>query len=85
MPHHESTMSVHHERRIILEDLTFRISHRVKAPIATMLGLLELIRIDAIREDEIAGVCLHFQGCVDELYRNSRELAAIVRQQKISH
>ena len=36
----------------LLDDLSFRISHQIKGPIASMLGLLELNRIAAIREDE---------------------------------
>ena len=45
----------------LLDDLSFRISHQIKGPIASMLGLLELIRIAAIREDETQGSACIFK------------------------
>ena len=80
----EVPMSDQQERKIVLENLSFKISHGIKGPIATMLGILELIRINAIRADEMPGICLHFKGCVDELNKNVRELASIVHHQENS-
>ena len=50
-----------------------------------MLGLLELIRINAIREDEIVWYMFTFSGmCLTNCIGTPRELVAIVNQQIIS-
>ncbi len=50
-----------------LERIAFISSHKGRAPIATMLGLLELLRMDAIQTDQWSNVFTSFEKCVSDL------------------
>ena len=61
-----------------LENISFIVSHKIRGPVATMLGLLGLIRMDVLRHDELFQVYLHLEKCVYELEVKCRELDELV-------
>jgi PAS domain S-box-containing protein len=65
-----------------LERIAFMTSHKVRAPIATMLGLLELLRIGAIQGDQWSNVFTSFEKCVSDLDLYSKELGAFINQRQ---
>lgn len=64
----------------ILKDISFIVSHKIRGPVATMLGLLGLIRMDALRQDELHQVYLHLEKCVNDFEIKCRELDELVCQ-----
>lgn len=66
-----------------LNHLAFSISHRFRRPIATMLGLLELIRLDLLKEHEHEQAIVDFRTCLDELDRYTRELGCLIHREQI--
>lgn len=66
-----------------LNALAFSISHRFRRPIATMLGLLELIRLDLLNGDEHPQAIRDFKTCLDELDRYTRELSCLIHREQI--
>jgi len=65
-----------------LERIAFMASHKVRAPIATMLGLLELLRIGAIQEDQWRDVFSSFEKCVGDLDLYTKELGSFINQRQ---
>jgi PAS domain S-box-containing protein len=67
-----------------LEQIAFMTSHNVRAPIATMLGLIELLKMDAIERDQWARVLDSFKSCVVDLDRCTKEMAAFIYHRQSS-
>jgi PAS domain S-box-containing protein len=65
-----------------LERIAFMTSHKVRAPIATMLGLLELLRIGAIHGDQWSDVFTSFEKCVGDLDLYTKELGSFINQRQ---
>jgi PAS domain S-box-containing protein len=65
-----------------LERIAFLTSHKVRAPIATMLGLLELLRLNAISSHQWNTVFTSFYKCICDLDLYSRELDAFINQRQ---
>ena len=65
-----------------LERIAFMASHKVRAPIATMLGLLELLRMDAIHADQWSIVFASFEKCMSDLDLYTKELGAFINQRQ---
>ena len=65
-----------------MERITFMTSHKVRAPIATMLGLLELLKMNAIPSDQWDTVLLHFRDCISNLDLYTRELSIFLNQRQ---
>jgi PAS domain S-box-containing protein len=65
-----------------LERIAFMTSHRVRSPISTMQGLLELLRMDAIDTDQWDLVRHALKRCVDDLDKYSRELGDFIYHQQ---
>jgi PAS domain S-box-containing protein len=63
-----------------LERIAFMTSHNVRSPIATMLGLVELLRLNAIHTDQWGSVFTAFDKCITDLDRYTRELGAFINQ-----
>jgi hypothetical protein len=57
-----------------LENISFIVSNQIRGPVATMLGLLGLIRRDVLRHDELFQVYFHLEKCVNELEVKCKEL-----------
>jgi signal transduction histidine kinase len=65
----------------IFNDISFMVPHRIRSPVATMQGLLELIRMNAFDQGELCQVYIYFEKCVIELETNCKELGEIVYRQ----
>jgi PAS domain S-box-containing protein len=65
-----------------LERIAFMTSHKVRAPIATMLGLVELLRLNAIHSDQWGTVFTCFDKCINDLDLYTKELGAFINQQQ---
>jgi PAS domain S-box-containing protein len=65
-----------------LERIAFMTSHKVRAPIATMLGLLELLRLNAIGQDQWRNIFSNFEKCVGHLDLYTKELGAFINQRQ---
>jgi PAS domain S-box-containing protein len=65
-----------------LERIAFMTSHKVRAPIATMLGLVELLRLNAIHTDQWGTVFTCFDKCINDLDLYTKELGAFISQQQ---
>ena len=65
-----------------LERIAFITSHKVRSPIATMLGLVELLRMNAIHSDQWATVFSSFDKCIHDLDIYSKELGTFVNQRQ---
>ncbi|MBL0740036.1 PAS domain S-box protein [Chryseolinea lacunae] len=68
-----------------LERISFMTSHRIRSPIATMLGLLELLRINALDADQSQQALLHLKKCVDDLDVYSKELGNFIYHQQFEN
>jgi PAS domain S-box-containing protein len=67
-----------------LERIAFMTSHNVRGPIATMLGLLELLRLNAIHTDQWNEVLDVFKKCIIDLDVYTREMGAFIYQRQSS-
>jgi PAS domain S-box-containing protein len=65
-----------------LERIAFMTSHKVRSPIATMLGLLELLRMNAIYSDQWNRLLASFDKCMSDLDLYTKELGAFVYQRQ---
>jgi PAS domain S-box-containing protein len=68
-----------------LERIAFMTSHRVRSPISTMQGLLELLRMDAVDADQWELVRHALKRCVDDLDKYSRELGDFIYHQQFNN
>ncbi|MEO7990563.1 MAG: PAS domain-containing protein [Chryseolinea sp.] len=66
-----------------IERIAFMTSHKVRAPIATMLGLVELLKLNAIHTDQWSDVLNHFKDCIRNLDLCTRELGAFINQRQL--
>ncbi len=67
-----------------LERIAFMTSHNVRGPIATMLGLVELLRMNAIHSEQWDQVMDSFKKCIKDLDGYTRELGAFIDQRQSS-
>jgi len=67
-----------------LERIAFMTSHKVRSPIATMLGLVELLRMNAIHSDQWGTVFASFDKCISDLDLYSKELGSFVNQRQLA-
>ena len=63
-----------------LERIAFITSHKVRSPIATMLGLVELLRLNAIHSDQWDRVFSSFDQCLNDLDLCTKELGSFINQ-----
>jgi len=63
-----------------LERIAFITSHKVRSPIATMLGLVELLRLNAIHSDQWDRVFSCFDQCLNDLDLCTKELGSFINQ-----
>lgn len=66
-----------------LERIAFMTSHNVRSPIATMLGLVELLRLNAIHTDQWGSVFTSFDKCINDLDRYTKELGVFINQSQL--
>jgi PAS domain S-box-containing protein len=66
-----------------LEKIAHMTSHNVRAPIATMMGLIELMRINAVHSDQWNMVMDSFKKCIVDLDNYSKELGTFVNQRQL--
>jgi PAS domain S-box-containing protein len=65
----------------VLESIAFRASHKVRAPITRMQGLVDLIDKNLIHQDELALVAAHLKFSIDEMDLATGELTQFVNSQ----
>jgi len=61
-----------------LEHIAFMTSHNVRGPISTMLGLLELMRLNAIHTERWEEIVGSFRKCIVDLDTYTREMGAFI-------
>lgn len=61
-----------------LEHIAFMTSHNVRGPISTMLGLVELMRLNAIHTEQWGQVVDNFRKCIVDLDTYTREMGAFI-------
>jgi PAS domain S-box-containing protein len=66
-----------------LERIAFMTSHNVRSPIATMMGLVELLRLNAIHSDQWGSVFAAFDKCINDLDRYTKELGVFINQSQL--
>lgn len=52
------------ECKEVFEYISFILSHRIRSPVATMQGLVNLIQMDAFEQGELYKVCFYFEKCI---------------------
>ena len=67
-----------------LERMAFMTSHNVRAPIAQIQGIFELLRLNAIHTQEWNEVMDYLKKSVENLDNYTRELAAFIYQSQLS-
>ena len=67
-----------------LERIAFMTSHNVRGPIATILGLIELLRMNGIGADQSSVVLDSFKKGINDLDMYTRELGAFIYQRQSS-
>lgn len=66
-----------------LEKIAFITSHNVRSPIASVLGLLELLRMEALDASEWNEVLSSFKKCMDDLDMYTRQLGVFINQRQL--
>ena len=72
----------HQEYQKALNELAYSISHRFRRTISTMLGLVELMRLGLLKNEEHDLTIRSFKTCLDELDKFSRELNLLVHRER---
>ena len=67
-----------------LERIAFMTSHNVRGPIATTLGLIELLKMNAIHTEQWGQVMDSFKKCIYDLDTYTRELSAFIYHRQSS-
>jgi signal transduction histidine kinase len=67
-----------------LNNLAYLTSHRIRRPIATMSGLIELMRLNLLGKQEHEKAISDFKICLDELDHYSRELGDLIHNEQES-
>ena len=65
-----------------LNELAYAISRRFRRPITTMLGLVELMRLRLLKDEEQDLMIKSFQACLDELDKFSKELNLLIHRER---
>lgn len=63
-----------------LERIAFLTSHKVRSPITTMMGILDLLRLNAIHSEQWNKLLGCFDKCMVDLDQYTRELGAFINQ-----
>ena len=58
-----------------IKQVSFTISHRIRGPITTLMGLLDLLKVASLSDEERDVIFLHIHNTVDELDKISRHLS----------
>jgi PAS domain S-box-containing protein len=67
-----------------LERIAFMTSHNVRGPIATTLGLIELLRMNAIHTEQWSQVLDRFKKCIVDMDVYTREMSEFIYQRQSS-
>jgi signal transduction histidine kinase len=67
-----------------LERMAYMTSHNVRAPIARIQGIFELLRLNAVNTHEWKKVMDHLKESVENLDNYTRELAAFIYESQLS-
>ena len=85
----QTRTGMHKERqyRIALESMLFMTSHKVRKPVANILGLIDTMNNDCGRlsADDIRELCLHLHSSANELDVFVMELNAFIEQTEEDH
>ncbi|NJM24187.1 MAG: hypothetical protein HC859_00165 [Bacteroidia bacterium] len=74
------------ERSLYIEDLeqiAFMTSHKIRGPIATMMGLVELLRMNGCEPGERNMIFENLKSCIVNLDRCSRQMSAFIHQRQV--
>jgi signal transduction histidine kinase len=67
-----------------LERIAHMTSHNVRGPIASMLGFIELLRMNAIESDQWNNVLHDLKKCIKDLDVYTQELGSFIYQRQSS-
>ena len=68
-----------------LEQFAFIASHNLRAPVASLLGLGNLMEVSLSNKEDIEQICLNMMNTARELDRVVRDLSTILEIRKTSH
>jgi hypothetical protein len=69
---------------LAMDKMAFSVSHRVRKPICSLLGLLELIKINSTPQLENGVLVGHLMECVQELDQSSRDLSDLIYRTQLN-
>lgn len=67
------------ERNTNLEQFSYIVSHNLRAPVANILGIADLIKNDHLEKDELPEILQHLFGAVDQLDSVLKDLSNILQ------
>jgi len=66
----------------VLDQLAHIVSHQVRKPIGTMSGIINLMQLDLLTEEEYKQSINTLNACLQELDRCSRELGELIHAEQ---
>lgn len=62
----------------VLDSLAHTVSHRLRKHVCTMLGLINLIKMESFNKSDCPQLLHQFQHCLDELDKYLREMGHVI-------
>ena len=66
-----------------LEEMLFITSHKIRKPVASCLGLIQITQFEALKKDELQFVFNHLKSNADELNGYTKELTDFMSEMKL--
>lgn len=66
-----------------LEEMLFSVSHEMRKPVTTILGLLPMLQSEKLTKDSLTEICRHFETSAKELEAFTRQLNELLHKSKI--
>jgi hypothetical protein len=64
----------------LFNQLSNKLSHQLRQPICTMMGLLNLIKLEGVTEADSQVILTNLNTCILELDKISREMGEIIQR-----
>lgn len=80
----DEVQDVDRDVTLAMDKMAFSVSHRVRKPICSLLGLLELIKINSTPQLENGILVGHLMECVQELDKSSRDLSDLIYRTQLN-
>lgn len=77
-------MSIPHEEYdLLLRQLADKVSHQLRQPICSLIGLMNLIKRDELSETDRLEILYHIDVCINQMDVQTREMSADIEGQQI--